>query len=214
MGEPDPLRQSELNYRPIVAFDFDGTLTFKDSYKAFLAWRVGRLAFARGMARLARPALAYLSDSDRGRLKATATRLFLGGVSRNELDSDAKRFAETHARTLFRPDAIRAWTAWQARNARMVICTASPEPIIAPFARGLGADYLIGTRLALDADDRITGEFIGLNCRGPEKVRRLREVFGEDLRLAAAYGDSDGDTEMMTLADERGMKVFQSRPKR
>jgi phosphatidylglycerophosphatase C len=39
-------------------------------------------------------------------------------------------------------------------------------------------------------------------------VRRLREVFGEDVRLEAAYGDSDGDREMLAMAEEQGMKVF------
>ena len=52
--------------------------------------------------------------------------------------------------------------------------TASPEIVVAPFARGLGADLLIGTELKFDGRDRVTGAFDGPNCRGPEKVRRLR----------------------------------------
>ena len=90
----------------------------------------------------------------------------------------------------------------------MVIVTASPETIIAPFARGLGADLLIGTRLEFDENDRFTGRLSGANCRGEEKVRRLREAFGEDVRLEAAYGDTSGDSEMLALADEKGMRVF------
>ena len=46
--------------------------------------------------------------------------------------------------------------------------------------------------------DRFTGKLDGANCRGAEKVRRLREVFGEDMmRLEAAYGDTSGDKEML-----------------
>jgi phosphatidylglycerophosphatase C len=89
-----------------------------------------------------------------------------------------------------------------------VIVTASPETVVAPIARGLGADALLGTRLAFDAGDRITGDFEGENCRGPEKVRRLRAAFGDDVRLEAAYGDTDGDKEMLALAEEQGMRVF------
>ncbi|MDR3510390.1 MAG: HAD-IB family hydrolase [Caulobacteraceae bacterium] len=208
----DDLRQGELFYRPIVAFDFDGTLTTRDSYTAFLAWRAGPLAYAAGLARLAPAVVSYLMRPDRGRLKAAATRQFLAGASRSEIEAEARRFAERHARTLFRPDAIRAWKRWQARNARLVIVTASPELTVAPFARGLGASALIGTRLALDETDRVTGDFIGENCRGHEKVRRLRELFGEDVRLEAAYGDTDGDLEMLALAEEKGFKVFQGTP--
>jgi phosphatidylglycerophosphatase C len=40
----------------------------------------------------------------------------------------------------------------------------------------------------------------------------LRAAFGADLRLAAAYGDSDGDAEMLVLAEEKGMKVFGETP--
>jgi phosphatidylglycerophosphatase C len=92
-----------------------------------------------------------------------------------------------------------------------VIVTATPEIVVAPIARGLGADLLIGTRLAFDGADRFTGAFEGENCRGPEKVRRLQAAFGPDVRLEAAYGDTDGDAEMLALAEERGMKVFSGR---
>ena len=91
-------------------------MTARDSYIGFLAWRAGPLAYGSGLVRLSPAALAYLVDRDRGRLKAAATRLFLGGVSRGEIEADARRFAEGHARKLFRPDAIRAWKRWQGRQ--------------------------------------------------------------------------------------------------
>jgi phosphatidylglycerophosphatase C len=212
MGDMDDLRQGELFHRPIVAFDFDGTLTVKDSYTAFLAWRVGRMAFAMGLIRLIPAVLSYLTRRDRGRLKAAATRIFLAGASRTDVEAEARAFAEARARKLFRPDAIRAWKRWQTDNARVVIVTASPDIIVAPFARGLGASALIATELAIDAAGRITGDFASPNCRGAEKVRRLREIFGDDVRLAAAYGDTDGDLDMLALAEERGFKVFQGSP--
>ncbi len=157
-------------------------------------------------------AAAYLLRPDRGRLKAAATRRFLAGVSQSAIEADAQRFATRFAPALFRPDAMRAWRRWQARGARLVIVTASPEIVIAPFARGLGATRLIGTRLAVDAAGRLTGAFEGVNCRGEEKVIRLREAFGQDLCLEAAYGDTSGDTEMLALAEEKGFRVFQGKP--
>ncbi len=90
----------------------------------------------------------------------------------------------------------------------MVIVTASPELVIGPFARELGADLLLGTRLKTDQEGRLTGGLNGRNCRGPEKVRRLREAFGDDVRLAAAYGDTDGDDDMLGIADQKFMRVF------
>jgi phosphatidylglycerophosphatase C len=194
-------------FRPLVAFDFDGTLTSRDSFLAFLAWRAGP-GYLAGLGRTLPAVFGYALNRDRGRLKAAVAKQFLAGLSRDQLEKEAQAFASEHGRPLLRPDAVRAWRRWQGEGARLVIVTASPETLVAPIARGLGADLLIGTRLAFDADGRFTGALEGANCRGPEKVRRLRETFGDQVRLEAAYGDSDGDKDMLALAEEQGMKVF------
>jgi phosphatidylglycerophosphatase C len=195
----------------LVAFDFDGTLTVKDSFTAFLKWRAGPMGYALGLLRLAPDLTQYLVHRDRGRLKAAAVREFLRGVTRERLEADAKEFAALVAPTLFRDDAMAAWRRWRSRGARPVIVTASPQLIVAPFARGLGADTLIGTELSFDEQDRVVGALHGENCRGAEKVRRLQQVFGADVHLAAAYGDTEGDREMLEIADERGYRVFKGK---
>ncbi len=199
-------------FRPLVAFDFDGTLTCRDSFQAFLAWRSGRLRYAAGMARLAPAFARYGRDRDRGSLKAGMVREFLAGLKRDALVADAERFAAERARSLLRPDAVKCWRLWQKQNARLVIVTASPEILVAPFGRGLGAEAVIGTRLAFSDHDWVTGALDGPNCRGEEKVVRLRAAFGDDVRLEAAYGDSSGDDAMLAIAGEAGMRVFGQRP--
>lgn len=197
---------------PVVAFDFDGTLTVRDSFTAFLTWRAGPLRWLVGCLRLAPAALAYLFHRDRGRIKAAAVRVFLRGVPHDVLEAEANRFAELHAASLFRPDAVAAWKRWRGQDVRLVIVTASPDMVVAPFARDLGADLLLGTQLSFDGENRITGAFSGPNCRGPEKVVRLKEVFGPDFKLRAAYGDTAGDTEMLAHAQEPHYRVFRARP--
>lgn len=194
----------------LVAFDFDGTLTVEDSFMAFLRWRAGRKYWV-GMVRLFPAAVAYLVHRNRAVIKAAAVRVFLKGVPRRQLETDAKAFAEHIAPMMFRPDALATWRRWQAKGARPVIVTASPELLVAPFARGLGANTLIGTELTFDSDDRVTGA-LGPNCRGAEKVRRLRAIFGEDMQLAAAYGDTAGDHDMLRIADEKGYRIFKGKP--
>jgi phosphatidylglycerophosphatase C len=211
-GFRQPASQEPGQPRTLVAFDFDGTLTVRDSFTAFLRWRAGAGGWALGLVKMA-PALAdYARDRDRGRIKAASVREFLGGVTRAELEAEAGRFAERAWTGLMRPDALACWNDWGARGAHRVIVTASPETTVAPFARRLGAEALLGTRLVFDGDDRVTGAFASPNCRGEEKVRRLRGLYGEDVRLAAAYGDTSGDTEMLQIADEAGFRVFTGRP--
>lgn len=192
----------------LVAFDFDGTLTVADSFMAFLKWRTRGARYTINMIRLIPASIGYLFHRNRGRIKAKAVKVFLKGVPRERLEADAKAFAQEIAPNFFRPDALQTWRRWRSKHAKMVIVTASPEILVAPFARGLGCDVLIGTELAFDGQDRVAGNFLGPNCRGPEKVRRLKAHFGEDMVLTAAYGDTSGDREMLKIAQEKGYRVF------
>lgn len=211
MGSPQIGRQGAAP-RPLVAFDFDGTLSFRDSFNAFLAWRSGPLRLALGLIALAPSCANYLLDHDRGRLKGAAVRVFLRGLKQAELEAACDAFAHSSlGRRLIRPDAEQRWRDWRQRGAELVIVTASPEEVVAPFARRLGADRLIGTRLRYGADGRVDGAFASENCRGPEKVARLKAAYGDAVRLAAAYGDSSGDRELLELADEKGYRVFTQR---
>ena len=212
MGSHTPFRQPPRKGQAIVAFDFDGTLTIRDSFTQFLRWRAGRRAWALGLVRLAPAVATYARDRDRGRIKAASVREFLAGVDRTTLQADAERFADRIWDSFIRSDALACWNDWGEKGAHRVIVTASPETTVVPFACRLGAEALLGTPLVFDSEDRVTGAFAGPNCRGAEKVRRLRAVYGDDLRLAAAYGDTSGDTEMLQIADEPGFRVFTGRP--
>ncbi|MDB5438629.1 MAG: phosphoserine phosphatase [Caulobacteraceae bacterium] len=203
---PDP------SERMVVAFDFDGTMTVRDSFTAFLKWRAGRMDYAFGLLKMLPELIAYTWKRDRGLLKAAAVRIFLKGVPRPALEAAAREFAEEWARRMLRPDALACWKWWRDRGARLFIVTASPDLLVAPFARGLGAEMVIGTQIAFDEGDKVIGGFSRPNCRGQEKVRRLHEVLGEGVQLTAAYGDTSGDREMLQMAVEKGYRIFKGRP--
>lgn len=212
MGAAPSIRQPLRDGQPVVAFDFDGTLTVRDSFTAFLRWRAGPGGWALGLVKMAPAIAAYARHRDRGILKAASVAEFLKDVPRQILEADAERFASEHWGRFMRPDALAYWNAWGERGAHRVIVTASPETTVAPFARRLNADALLGTALVFDDQDRVTGAFAGPNCRAAEKVVRLQAAYGPDIRLAAAYGDTSGDTEMLAIADEPGFRVFRERP--
>ncbi len=205
--------QAGADARPITAFDFDGTLTVADSFTAFLRWRTSGWRWGLGLLRLAPAAALYVVTRDRGRLKSASVKVFLSGLPRRALDLQAEQFAAARAAALFRPDALARWAAHRTAGDRLVIVTASPVEVVAPFAVRLGADDLIGSRFSWTVQDRVGKGLEGLNCRGLEKVRRLQGRFGAAVKIGDAYGDTSGDREMLAFADRGYMRAFTGRPK-
>ncbi|MGZ3306621.1 MAG: HAD-IB family phosphatase, partial [Asticcacaulis sp.] len=171
--------------RPLAAFDFDGTLTWTDSFTAFLLDACGAFRVALAFGRHPSLLLDYARTGDRGALKARLIFLLLGPVTLGELGSMIARFVERKGMGLFRPDALETWHSLADSHERVIV-TASPDILVAPLAALIGADLVIGTRLGFGEDGRLRPELNGVNCRGEEKMRRLREVFGDGLDLDLA----------------------------
>ncbi|HYH49392.1 MAG TPA: HAD-IB family hydrolase [Acidimicrobiia bacterium] len=199
-------------HRPLAAFDLDGTLTRRDTLVPFLLRAFGRdrtykalLASSLPLARA-----AALGGPHRDRAKAVVLKRIFGGVPLAPLAEAAESFADHVVASALRPD-IRARADWHREQGHeLVLVSASPELYVAPIGRRLGFDAVLATRLEVDADGRLTGRIEGENCRGAEKVVRLREWRGGTLTLTYAYGDSAGDREMLALA-QTGMKLSRRR---
>ena len=193
----------------LTAFDFDGTLTYKDSFLSFLIDSLGIMKTSFAFARKPSLLAGYLRTQDRGALKAGLLHTLFGPVPRDELAARMNGYATRIGLKLFRPDALRTW---QGTDGPRVIVTASPEMLVAPFGAMIGADRVIGTRLGFGDDGRLLPTLDGINCRGEEKMCRLREAFGPDMVLDAAYGDTAGDKEMLTAAKQGFYRVFKEKP--
>jgi phosphatidylglycerophosphatase C len=209
MPQPAP---AEPVARKVIAFDIDGTLTYRDSFISFLLYAKSALRVAGSF--VTQPSLGtdYLKTRDRGALKSRLLYKLLGPVSQDELELLANAFATARGMRLFRPDALKAWEAHDRPDRQRVIVTASPQMLVAPFGRMIGADRVIGTRLGFSPDGRLQPDLDGPNCRGPEKMCRLREVYGESLELEAAYGDTAGDREMLAAATKGYYRLFKGKP--
>lgn len=195
---------------PLHAFDFDGTLTYKDSFLAFLAWQCGVLKLAAVPLLGADMGLSYLWTGDRGALKSRLMFHLLGPMPRADLEARFDAFAKARGQSLFRPDALRTWQSLSAD--RRVIVTASPTLLVSRFGDMIGADLTIGTELGFDAEGRLTPDLASPNCRGVEKMTRLKAVFGEDVVIESAYGDTSGDREMLAAARNGHYRLFREKP--
>jgi len=200
--------------KPLVAFDFDGTLTRHDSFVPFLRFAFGNTIFFRKFIRLALPASGLLTGRhSRDTLKAELIRVFLRNVSSTWLKQQARRYCALRWDRLMRPEALQCVAAQLASGAEVTLCSASPELLLAPFARRLGV-ALIGTRLE-EKDGLLSGKISGGNCRCATKVARLEAVYGPlHHYYLCAYGDSRGDRELLAAAQEAHWKPFRQTGKK
>ena len=190
----------------VAAFDFDGTLTDGGSVLEFLVALRGRRRVLTATAALA-PRLAHGAVVSGATADEAKQRLFvrtLAGESLARVEEVSGRFARHHLDRHLRPEVRERFDWHRRRGDRVVIVSASPEVYVEVAGELLGADGVVATRLAADEHGQLTGRYQGANCRGEEKLRRLREWIGDrgpgPGRLWA-YGNSRGDLRMLHAAD-------------
>jgi len=193
----------------VAAFDVDGTITLRDSTTAFCLATVP-------MRRLA-PALVWrapwlaahqLGLGDRTALKESLLTALFGGMEERRLAAAAADWATAELPGLVRPSALARVRWHQSRGHRVVLASASLDLLVRPWARTIGIDDVLATRLESRAG-RITGRLDGANCYGAEKVTRLRALVGDlDGLELYAYGDSRGDRELLAAARHPAYRPF------
>lgn len=189
--------------RNIAVFDFDGTLTTRDTLLMFIRFTVGTRRFLCGMLLfLPLIVLMKLKLYDNSKCKEHAFSWFFKGMKHDVFAEYGRSFA-AKVRTVARPSTTEALAKHRANGDTLYIISASIEEWVAPYCRSLGVTDVLATRAEVDADGLLTGRFASPNCYGAEKVRRLLAVEPDrDSYHLTAYGDSSGDTEMFALADE------------
>lgn len=192
----------------LSVFDFDGTLTRRDSFVPFLLFAFGKRAFTTRMIRLIPSALRYLTNGlSRDELKATLIASFLSGVKEDWVKAKAVEFRAAFWTRLMRPSGLESVAAELASGAQVTICSASPSLVLKPFADYLGIK-LIGTELEV-VDGQLTGSISGNNCRCEAKVDRLQAEYGDlTLYRLRAWGDTRGDHELLAAAQDAHWRHF------
>lgn len=192
--------------RQLSAFDFDGTITYRDSFLPFLHFSFGTPAFCLRLLSLGGSALLHLFGVlSRDELKARLVHRFLRGKSEAWMREKAKQFFQARSTGMLRPKAVAAVQAERDAGRTVTICSASPRLLLEPFAEFLQVE-LVATEIVAE-NGVLTGKLAGVNCRAGNKCIRLKERFGDIVHLRA-WGDSAGDREMLAMADEAFFKPF------
>lgn len=191
----------------IAFFDFDGTISFKDSFIDFLAFKSKSefyMKFAFALPFFAAYKLGFLKEQA---IKNLALTLIYKNFKKEHFMVLCSRYASEVLPTILRAKA-KEKLAWHKDNGdKIVIVTASLEEYLKPWCEKNGFE-LIASKLEV-RNNRITGRLLGTNCSGDEKVRQIKEKYDlSTFEKIYAYGDTKADLAMLSLADEKFYKPF------
>jgi HAD superfamily hydrolase (TIGR01490 family) len=196
------------DFKRIAFFDFDGTITSKDTLTEVIKFQKGNFSFYIGIL-LNTPWLIVhrLGLISNDAAKQRLLKYFFGGMKAEDFQRKCDDFASTRLTRLIRPEALEEIRKLKAENTEIVIVSASAENWIGAWSDSLLLK-LVSTSLEVK-DGRMTGRIEGKNCYGQEKVRRIRERWNlDEFGEIYAYGDSASDKPMLALATKSFYKPF------
>ena len=199
--------------RKIYAFDFDGTLTTKDTLLEFIRFAKGSGQMFRGFL-LFSPLLLLMKLHlyPNWKAKQQLFSYFFKGMNIDDFNALCTHFAEQN-KHLLRPAGIeKVRQAIEDEQATVLIISASIDNWVRPFFDEIDKKIqVLGTQIETNGG-RLTGQFTTKNCYGQEKVNRLTALYPHrEAYELIAFGDSRGDKELLDFADKGFYKPFRNK---
>ncbi|HEY8930844.1 MAG TPA: HAD family hydrolase [Mucilaginibacter sp.] len=194
--------------KKIAFFDFDGTITTKDTLLEVIKHQKGRAAFYTGFL-LNTPVLVGLKLKlvSNQAAKERILRHFFKGMTLADFQQACDSFIDEALPTMLRPGALEEMKRLKAGGFEIVIVSASPSNWIKKWADAKGI-RLIATKLQ-SSGDKLTGYIDGTNNNAEEKAARIRAEFDlSEYDEIYCYGDSSGDKAMLALGTRAFYKPF------
>lgn len=188
----------------LALFDFDHTVTDRDTFSTFLKAQLPPRRLRWGGLLLAPLAFGYyrLKIVPARVLRAAVVRVGLAGLEHRGFAEAAERYAHDTLPGFIRPHALERIRWHQARGDTVVIVSASIDLYLRPWCRRQGV-ALICSQLG-HRGGRFTGRYRGRDCCGKHKARRVLKRYRlQDFSAVHAYGDSAEDLAMLALARHR-----------
>lgn len=194
--------------KSIAFFDFDGTITTKDTLLEMFRFHAGTFRFNLGFLLNSPILIAYkLGIISNYRAKERMLRYFFWKMPVERFESICSAFAETVVPGFIRPKALKEIQKLQQAGVEVVIVSASAENWLIAWCKAQQVK-LIATKLQV-IDQRITGRIEGINCFGPQKVTRIQAEYNLlEYQHIYCYGDTSGDQPMLALGTIKFYQPF------
>lgn len=187
----------------LALFDFDGTITHKAMFADFMRFAVSRRRRLLGAAFFMPMMIGYkLGVVSGNTIRASVVRFGFRGARAAHVQAMGRRFSDEVLSTVLRPVALERIQWHKAQGDRIVVVSGALDVYLEHWCRQHGLD-LICSRLEM-VDGYLTGGYHGSQCVGEEKSRRVRETCKlENFSMVYAYGDTEEDLDMLSMADKK-----------
>lgn len=191
-----------MGKRIVAAFDFDGTLTCKDTFTGFIAFCFGKRRMYTALLQNIHLIFAYkmgLYPNDKAK-QAVFSHCFKGMAYTTFADFGSRYAAVID--TMLKRRQYLSLLNHADNGDNVYIVSASIREWIEPWSKSHGVHAVIATEVETDDNGCLTGRFATRNCHGQEKVNRFLAIEpNRESYLLYAYGDSSGDKQLLAIAD-------------
>jgi len=190
--------------KKLAIFDIDYTITKKETLMEFFKYAIKN--DKRNIRFLPRAifcgSMYKLKIYDERKVKEKFLK-FIDGIKEKDLEILVKNFYNSKLKTILYEDALNMIKKLKNEGYDIYLISASPEFYVNEFYNIKEVDKIIGTRFNF-ANGIFLRKMEGYNCKGEEKVRRLKEFLkGEkievDFKESYMFSDSLSDKPLLDL---------------
>ncbi|MDB2105211.1 HAD-IB family hydrolase [Clostridium paraputrificum] len=190
--------------KKLAIFDIDYTITKKETLMEFYKYSLEEdIKNIRFLPRALYSGLMYgVGIYDERRVKECFLK-FIDNIEEEKLQDLVKRFYKNRLSKILYKDAVDMMYKLKNEGYDIYLISASPEFYINEFYNIDVVDKVIGTRFEFK-EGKFIRKMLGSNCKGEEKVKRLKEVLSKenievDFKDSYMFSDSLSDKPLLDL---------------
>ena len=188
----------------LALFDFDGTLCKKDSFTGFIFYALSKRHIVKqGLKILPWIQAYYLNIYPANSMRPKLYRAMFSGADTSEIQQLAKEYAQ-HLMSQLDPQLYQQLLDHQEQGDDVVLVSASIDIYLQLICDLLNIDLICtGTEII---HHQFTGNYSTPDCSSEQKKYRILERYNLDkYQKIYAYGNSEEDLDMLSLADFKYM---------